>query len=503
MTNKLREEKSPYLKQHKDNPVNWFAWNKESLEQAKKEKKPIFLSVGYASCHWCHVMAHESFENDETAKIMNERFINIKVDREERPDLDYVFQRSLSILTGTQGGWPLSMFLDENGVPFTGGTYFPPKEMHGRPDFQKVLNNVSEVYNKNRQKILDQAPQMQEIFSKINQRSAVLNQPLEPFLEKIITHLDKDNGSFKGAPKFPQFYLFDAMFYFYLKTGKEEYFKPVDTLLYNISSKGMYDHLAGGIARYTVDENWIIPHFEKMLYDNIQYIGLLNKFFQKTNNLYYKGKLEQTINFINSEFKNDFGLYGSAYDADSDGVEGKYYVWNYAELKNTLGPKFNLFAKKYNLTEEGNFEGNNILIETNNNLSDHEIKEISNTEKTLLDQRNKRTKPLFDDKSQTDQNCFLLETLLLSSLVTDNEELKQNTLVSIKKLEKYLSDKIFHCYQDTEIDAFLEDYVYYASLLITIYELDGDVKYIEKAKDILIKTWECFFDKKSGLMQKK
>ena len=378
MTNKLKEEKSPYLKQHKDNPVNWFAWNKESLEQAKKEKKPIFLSVGYASCHWCHVMAHESFEDDQTAKIMNEKFINIKVDREERPDLDYVFQRSLSILTGTQGGWPLSMFLDENGVPFTGGTYFPPKEMHGRPDFQKVLNNVSDVYNKNREKILDQAPQMQEIFGKINQRSAVLNQPLEPFLEKIIQHLDKDNGSFKGAPKFPQFYLFDAMFYFYLKTGKEEYFKPVETLLYNISSKGMYDHLAGGIARYTVDENWIIPHFEKMLYDNIQYIGLLNKFFQKTNNLYYKGKLEQTINFINSEFKNDFDLYGSAYDADSDGVEGKYYVWNYAELKNTLGSKFNLFAKKYNLTEEGNFEGNNILIETHNKLSDDEIKEISN-----------------------------------------------------------------------------------------------------------------------------
>ena len=168
------------------------------------------------------------------------------------------------------------MFLDENGVPFTGGTYFPPKEMHGRPDFQKVLNNVSDVYNKNREKILDQAPQMQEIFGKINQRSAVLNQPLEPFLEKIIQHLDKDNGSFKGAPKFPQFYLFDAMFYFYLKTGKEEYFKPVETLLYNISSKGMYDHLAGGIARYTVDENWIIPHFEKMLYDNIQYLSLIH-----------------------------------------------------------------------------------------------------------------------------------------------------------------------------------------------------------------------------------
>ena len=177
LSNILKNEKSPYLQQHKDNPVDWFPWNKETLGKAKKEKKPIFLSVGYASCHWCHVMAHESFENEETAKLMNEKFINIKVDREERPDLDYVFQKSLSILTGAQGGWPLSMFLDENGVPFTGGTYFPPKEIQGRPDFKKVLNNVHNVYNENRGKILAQAPQVKEIFSKINQRSAVLNQP--------------------------------------------------------------------------------------------------------------------------------------------------------------------------------------------------------------------------------------------------------------------------------------------------------------------------------------
>ena len=182
MPNLLKKEKSPYLKQHEDNPVDWYAWNKETLLKAKEEKKPIFLSVGYASCHWCHVMAHESFEDQETAKLMNEKFINIKVDREERPDLDYVFQKSLSILTGTQGGWPLSMFLDENGVPFTGGTYFPPKEMQGRPDFKKVLNNVSSVYKENREKIIAQAPQMQDIFSQINQRSAVLSQPLEPFV---------------------------------------------------------------------------------------------------------------------------------------------------------------------------------------------------------------------------------------------------------------------------------------------------------------------------------
>ena len=280
MTNHLKNEKSPYLKQHENNPVDWFAWNKETLQKAKDQEKPIFLSVGYASCHWCHVMAHESFEDEETAKLMNEKFINIKVDREERPDLDYVFQKSLSILTGTQGGWPLSMFLDENGVPFTGGTYFPPEEMQGRPDFKKVLNNVSDVYKENREKIIAQAPQMQDVFSKINQRSAVLNQPLEPFVDKILNYLDEKYGSFKGAPKFPQFYMFDAIFYFYLKTNNQKYLTAVETLLYNISSKGIYDQLEGGIARYAVDEKWIIPHFEKMLYDNILYVDLLNKYIQ-------------------------------------------------------------------------------------------------------------------------------------------------------------------------------------------------------------------------------
>ena len=217
MENVLKKEKSPYLRQHKDNPVDWLAWNKESLEKAKKENKPIFLSVGYASCHWCHVMAHESFENNDTAKIMNEKFINIKVDREERPDLDSIFQKSLGVLTGAQGGWPLSMFLDENAVPFTGGTYFPPQEMHGRPSFTQVLENVSKVYSENREKIIAQVSQLQMVFKEFNRKNSVLKQDLEPYAEKIIQYFDEQNGGFKGAPKFPQFYVFDTIFYFYKK----------------------------------------------------------------------------------------------------------------------------------------------------------------------------------------------------------------------------------------------------------------------------------------------
>ncbi len=502
MTNNLQNEKSPYLKQHKNNPVDWFAWNKKTLDIAKDKKRPIFLSVGYASCNWCHVMAHESFEDDQTAKIMNENFINIKVDREERPDLDYVFQRSLSILTGTQGGWPLSMFLDENAVPFTGGTYFPPKEMHGRPDFRKVLLNVSEVYKKNREKIISQAPQMMDIFSKINQRSAVLDQSLEPFVDKIIYHLDEINGSFKGAPKFPQFYLFDAMFYFYLKTKNEKYFKPVEVLLSNLCSKGIYDQLGGGISRYAVDQEWIIPHFEKMLYDNIQFIGLLAKFYIVTKNNYFKEKLYKTINFINKEFINDSMLYGSAYDADSEGVEGKFYVWSLNELKEILKENINLFSKKYLVSEKGNFEGKNILVEIDSSLSDDKKLKIRELENKLLKERGKRKKPLFDDKSQTDQNAFLIDTLLNISTVLEDEELKNQTLNKFKIFESKISNKIIHCYENSEIDVFLEDYVYCAKLMLTLYEIESDESYLAKSSKILDETWLKFYENKSKLLQK-
>ena len=502
MTNRLASEKSPYLKQHENNPVDWYPWNSETLKLARNQKKPIFLSVGYASCHWCHVMAHESFEDQETAKIMNEKFINIKVDREERPDLDYVFQKSLSILTGTQGGWPLSMFLDENAVPFTGGTYFPPKEMHGRPDFRKVLNNVSDVYRDNREKIISQAPQMQNIFTKINQRSAVLDQPLLPFVDKIISYLDEENGSFKGAPKFPQFYLFDAMFYFYLKTKDKKYFNPVETLLNNISSKGIYDHLAGGIARYTVDEKWIIPHFEKMLYDNIQYISLLTKFYQNTNSNYFKKKLIQTINFLNRDFINESGLYGSAYDADSEGVEGKFYIWSFEELKELSKDSFELLKKKYSITSEGNFEGKNILVENKNELTLNEDEKLNLLENELLLVRNKRIKPLFDDKSQTDQNAFLIDVLLNASIILNDNKIKNIAISKFEILQEKLKNKFYHCYQNNEVGVFLEDYVFYSKLLMTMYEIESDKKYLDKLIKIMNEVWEMFYDEKSKLLQK-
>ena len=505
MVNLLKNEKSPYLKQHENNPVNWMPWNKETLKLAKVKKKPIFLSVGYASCHWCHVMAHESFEDETTAKILNEKFINIKVDREERPDLDYIFQRCLGILTGTQGGWPLSMFLDENAVPFTGGTYFPPKEMHGRPSFTKVLENVSKVYKENREKIISQVEQIKMVFNEINSKNAVLNQDLEPFAEKILQYMDNDNGGFQGAPKFPQFYVFDTIFYFYLKNKKKKFYEVTEKLLKNICSKGIYDQLGGGISRYTVDDKWVVPHFEKMLYDNILFVRLLNFYVENTENKYFKSKLVQSINFIHKEFNNKDNLLGSAYDADSEGVEGKYYIWKYQEIKNILKEKFELFNKKYEISEAGNFEGNNILVEKSGIiLNDTELEAIKEIENKLLEERNKRVKPLFDHKTQTDLNSYWIYTILHSSIVLENKEIFKIAMGYLNKIQNVLKDNLFHCYDKKreEIDVFLEDYVYFSLLLVSVYEITNDKKSLDQCSELLKKAWELFYNDENQVLQK-
>ena len=505
MVNLLKNEKSPYLKQHENNPVNWMPWNKETLKLAKVKKKPIFLSVGYASCHWCHVMAHESFEDETTAKILNEKFINIKVDREERPDLDYIFQRCLGILTGTQGGWPLSMFLDENAVPFTGGTYFPPKEMHGRPSFTKVLENVSKVYKENREKIISQVEQIKMVFNEINSKNAVLNQDLEPFAEKILQYMDNDNGGFQGAPKFPQFYVFDTIFYFYLKNKKKKFYEVTEKLLKNICSKGIYDQLGGGISRYTVDDKWVVPHFEKMLYDNILFVRLLNFYVENTENKYFKSKLVQSINFIHKEFNNKDNLLGSAYDADSEGVEGKYYIWKYQEIKNILKEKFELFNKKYEISEAGNFEGNNILVEKSGIiLNDTELEAIKEIENKLLEERNKRVKPLFDHKTQTDLNSYWIYTVLHSSIVLENKEIFKIAIGYLNKIQNVLKNNLFHCYDKKreEIDVFLEDYVYFSLLLVSVYEITNDKKPLVQCSELLKKAWELFYNDENQVLQK-
>ena len=503
MENLLKNERSPYLKQHENNPVHWYPWGTKALKKSKELKKPIFLSVGYASCHWCHVMAHESFEDKNTAAVMNEKFINIKVDREERPDLDNVFQKSLAILTGTPGGWPLSMFLDENGVPFSGGTYFPPKEMYGRPSFVNILKQISDFYAKNKDKIIQQASQIKDVFQKDQKKSSVIGQNLNPHLEAMLNHIDFEWGGFQGSPKFPQFYVFESFLHFYKKNKNKKFYDAVKILLNNVCSRGLYDHLLGGIARYSTDDRWIAPHFEKMLYDNILFINLLGQFYLQEPNEYYKEKLIQTVEFVNNSFKNKENLLGSAYDADSEGVEGKHYVWDDKELRSVLEKDYNLFAKYYDISENGNWEGKNILIEKSIKPTKEENEKLKKIKNKLLGIREKRPKPFFDDKTQIDLNAYWISTLIFVAEVFNKEEWKKLSLSNYNLIKNLTKDEIYHCYKDKDgVKVFLDDYAYLAQLMINFYETTGEVNYLDDAKKIVQQTWDLFYDKENKILQK-
>ncbi len=484
--NILSNDPSPYLKQHKDNPVYWQIWSKETLEFAKKNKKPILLSIGYSSCHWCHVMAHESFEDHETAKIMNKLFVNIKVDREERPDLDFIFQSSYQLFNQTGGGWPLTMFLDENGVPFTGGTYFPKVSKQGMPSFKEILKKVSETYKEQRENILRQ--QNLIIENLILKKNSVLNQDLEPIIETSLKYLDPIKGGYKGAPKFPTFNLFETLLYFYNKSKNKIYLNPVNTLVKQLCSKGIYDHVEGGIARYTIDENWIVPHFEKMLYDNAQFVLLLSKYCKINSEIYYKEKLEQTIDFLRKNFQNGEGFLGSAYDADSEGEEGKYYVYQYKEIKD-----FENIEKYFEIKPDGNWENKIILVEKEKPTED-----IINK---LYQLRAKRKKPFFDDKSQLDLNCLWLSSLIAADeILPDKGYLKiaEEFFIMIEK--KYIEKKIHHSYSKDIV--FIEDYAFLINALNDLSDKTMNFKYKNLAKQISLDAINIFYLKDKNIFQK-
>ena len=484
--NVLSKDLSPYLKQHKDNPVNWQIWSKETLEFAKQNKKPILLSIGYASCHWCHVMAHESFEDTETAKLMNTFFVNIKVDREERPDLDFIFQSSFQLFNQTGGGWPLTMFLDENGVPFMGGTYFPKDTKHGLPSFKEILQKVSDAYKVQREKIVKQKDLI--IQNLDLKKNSVLNQDLEPILEMSLSHLDQVKGGYKGSPKFPTINLYETLIYFYNTTNETKYLKPVETILKQLCSKGIYDHVEGGISRYTVDEDWTIPHFEKMLYDNSQFILLLSKYCKINSDNYFKDKLEQTIEFLKKNFLNSEGLFGSAYDADSEGEEGKYYTYSYNEIKD-----FKNIEKYFEIRPEGNWENKIILVE-----KDKPTKEILNQ---LLQIRFKRKKPFFDDKTQLDLNC-----LTISGLIAANEILPKKGYLKLAeelffKIEKkYIKSKIYHSYSKDVV--FIEDYAFLINVINDLSDITMNFKYKDLAIKLTQEAITKFFLEDKKIFQK-
>ena len=484
--NTLSSDPSPYLQQHKNNPVNWQVWSKEILETAKKNKKPILLSIGYASCHWCHVMAHESFEDNETAALMNKYFINIKVDREERPDLDFVFQSSFQLFNQTGGGWPLTMFLDENGVPFMGGTYFPKNSQNGLPSFKEVLQKVHDTYNEQKENIIKQKDLI--IKNLDLKKNSVLSQDLEPILETSLNYLDSIKGGYKGAPKFPTFNLYETLLYFYNKTSKKKYLDPVSLLIKQLCSKGIYDHVEGGISRYTVDEDWMIPHFEKMLYDNTQFILLLSKYCKINKDEYFKEKLDQTIQFIKKEFLNKNGLLGSAYDADSDGEEGKYYIYRYDEIKDIKD-----IRDYFDIDENGNWENKIILVEKK--------KAPKIVLEKLLEVRLKKNKPFFDDKTQLDLNCLWISGLVAAHEVLPEKgylKLAESFFVTIQ--EKFLKKNIQHSYCKEIV--FLEDYAFLINALNDLSDKTMNFKYKDLANKLSIEAMNKFYLTEKDIFQK-
>jgi uncharacterized protein len=484
--NILASDPSPYLQQHKDNPVHWQVWSKDILETAKKNKKPILLSIGYASCHWCHVMAHESFEDKETADLMNKFFINIKVDREERPDLDFVFQSSFQLFNQAGGGWPLTMFLDENGVPFMGGTYFPKNSQNGIPSFKEVLQKVHDAYSQQKENIIKQKDLI--IKNLDLKKNSVLSQDLDPILEASLNYLDPIKGGYKGSPKFPTFNLYETLLYFYNKTNNKRYLDPVTLLIKQLCSKGIYDHVEGGISRYTLDEDWVVPHFEKMLYDNTQFILLLSKYCKINKDVYFRDKLDQTIQFIKKEFLNKNGLLGSAYDADSDGEEGKYYIYCYNDIKDIQN-----IRDYFEIDEKGNWENKIILVEKK--------KATQKILEQLLKIRLKKNKPFFDDKTQLDLNCLWISGLISAHEILPNKgylKLAEIFLTNIE--EKYINKNIQHSYSKEIV--FLEDYAFLINALNDLFDKTMNFKYKKLANQFSVETINKFYLDEKDIFQK-
>jgi uncharacterized protein YyaL (SSP411 family) len=414
--NLLGRESSPYLLQHRDNPVHWRPWGEAALAEARETGKPILLSVGYAACHWCHVMAHESFEDEATARVMNDLFVNIKVDREERPDVDAIYMGALHEL-GEQGGWPLTMFLTSDAEPFWGGTYFPREERYGRPAFVRVLNEVAQIYRDQQDKVRQNADVLKQRL-RPRSRGAGAALPSEATLANLARRftqaVDPVHGGIRGAPKFPQAQFFQLLWRAGLRFGLPNPLEAVNLTLTQIAQGGIYDHLGGGFARYSVDERWLVPHFEKMLYDNAQLIEMMTEAWRETDNPLYALRIEETVAWLQREMTVNDGGFASSLDADSEGEEGKFYVWSLAEIEEVLGPEdARLFAEVYGVTAEGNFEGHNILTRLHSIALRDAVTEsrLDTMREKLFVHRASRVRPGFDDKVLADWNGLAIAAL--------------------------------------------------------------------------------------------
>ena len=523
-SNKLIHETSPYLLQHAHNPVHWYPWGDEALTKAKEENKPILVSIGYAACHWCHVMERESFEDESTAKMMNENFINIKIDREERPDLDHIYMDAVQAMTGS-GGWPLNVFLTPDTKPFFGGTYFPPQRAYNRPSWQETLLGVAQAFRERRHEIDAQAENLTQHLlqsnsfgiQKMGEDEIFTKEKTDEAFQNLMKSADKEWGGFGKAPKFPQ----TASILFLLRYShtknlgdlSEASLQQAILSLDKMIEGGIYDQVGGGFARYSTDTEWLAPHFEKMLYDNALLVSVLSEAYQLTKKERYKEVIEETMEFVQRELLHPAKAFYAALDADSEGVEGKFYVWGIEEVKNLLGNYAALFCEYYDITEKGNWEHTNILrvkktvadFAAEKNIPATELKKIIKTgREKLLQKRNERIRPLLDDKIILGWNALMNTACSKAFTATGIEMYRQLAIDNIQfLLENFKGEKaneFHHTWKNdkAKYPAFLDDYAFLIQALIHLQEITADTKWLLQAKSITEFVMENFSEPDTG-----
>lgn len=514
-TNKLADESSPYLLQHAHNPVDWYPWGEEAFTKAKSEDKPLLISIGYSACHWCHVMEHESFEDEATARLMNEHFVNIKVDMEERPDVDQIYMTFVQLTTG-RGGWPMNVFVTPDKLPFFGGTYFPPDQRYGMPSWQQILHSISEAWKERRDELLHSANEIVGELRRVSitelSTTAVSADQQDSAFQSFVRTFDKTNGGFGGAPKFPPSMSLEFLLRYWSRTGDNAALEIVKFTARKMAEGGIYDQLGGGFHRYAVDSIWLVPHFEKMLYDNAQLIRVYVHLHQITGDEFYKRVATETLEYVKREMLDESGGFYSSQDADSEGEEGKFFVWTPDEVEAALGPEdatiFNFF---FDVSESGNFEEKNILHVTYTieaaaralKIEVQKLREVLERSKAkLFAEREKRIKPFRDEKILTAWNGLMLAAFADAAAAFGDAGYlsiaKKNADFLLREVQS--NGRLLRTWKDgrAKLNAYIEDYANLADGLIALYEASGELHYLRESKRLADLMITEFWDEDSG-----
>jgi len=514
-TNKLINETSPYLLQHAHNPVDWYPWGPEALERSRAEDKPILLSIGYSACHWCHVMEHESFENEAIAQIMNDNFVCIKVDREERPDLDSIYMNAVQMMTG-HGGWPMTMFLTPELKPFYGGTYYPPEDSRGMAGFPRVLNAIADSYKNRRPEIQASADAITAELKKgdrfVASNEMLTTEVLNSAFSALAGSFDAKHGGFGGAPKFPPSMTLMFLLRHHKRTNSEQALSMVETTLQKMAGGGMYDHLGGGFARYSVDAHGLVPHFEKMLYDNALLTRIYLYAYQQTKNPLYRRIAEETLEYIIRDMTDRGGGFYSSEDADSEGEEGKFYVWTRAEVLSILGDDGEIFCEFFDVTDEGNFEHGNSILNTPRSLEEFAAakgqtvdalkKTINAGKRRLFNAREERVRPGRDDKTLAAWNGLMLTAFAEAANILGRDDYRA---VAVRNAEFIISQllkkgRLLRTYKSgqAKLNGYLEDYAYVIEGLLAVYEATFELRFFTQARELADTMVAQFWDEQDG-----